>query len=414
MSTQQLENHITAVNQREEIVRALVSWDETAARARAERACADGPLAGWALGVKDIIDVRGLPTRCGTDFLPKTPVETTAQIVERLESLGAYVFSKVVSTQFAFFDPGPTTNPWNAGHTPGGSSQGSAAAVAAGIVRLALGTQTIASINRPAAYCGVVGFKPTFERMSHEGLFPFSSSVDTIGFFTANMVDMETVCSAIFGRPEAAFSSSPRVGVVEDLYCEPADTEMLEALQTVATKIQSAGYDVQPAKLPEVLEDSYENHLKLVRGEAAGAHRKLFERYGEHYSPNMRRLLKQGQALRWGDIDRARHRRIELEEALNAFFEQFDVLMTPSAPGAAPNGLRATGDPRMSLIFTHTRVPCLTLPGALNKEGLPLGIQFAARKMNDAALVATCRELEPAIAFGGQPGNTQLTVRDPD
>ena len=389
---------MSAVRRHEPTVRALVSWDEAAARQRAEDA-GSGPLAGWAIGVKDIIDVKGLPTRCGTSFLPEKPVDRNAAVIDRLESLGAYVFAKVVTTVFAYFDPGPTTNPWNPEHTPGGSSMGSAAAVAAGMVRLAVGSQTSGSIGRPASFCGVVGFKPTYERMRREGLVPFSPSVDTAGFFTANMDDMRTACAAFLDEPDVDMPSPLRVGVIEDMFCEPADGEMIGALREVATKLEASGFDVRPGRLPDDLSDAYENHLTLIAGELALAHRELFGRHQAHYPPKLREFILNGQQVSADQLEQCLRRRAELEAELAKVFDEFDLLLTPSAAGAAPRGLASTGDPRMNLILSHTRTPSLTLPARLNRAGLPLGVQFAGRKMQDTMLLAACLPIEAAIGF---------------
>ena len=185
-----MKEELAAIQRWEPTIRALVDWDPDVALRRREQ-CNHGPLSGWSLGVKDIIDVQGMPTRCNVDFLPGTPVSEHAVIVKSLLAQGAFVLAKTVTTSFAFLDPGVTRNPWNPRHTPGGSSSGSAAAVACGMVRLALGSQTVASVNRPASYCGVVGFKPTFGRLDTTGVFPFSPSVDTVGFFTRGVSDMQ-------------------------------------------------------------------------------------------------------------------------------------------------------------------------------------------------------------------------------
>jgi len=395
---EEFQQHVAAVNRWEPTAHALISWDEASARQRAEAAL-DGPIAGWAVGIKDIIDVEGYPTRCGVDFLPATPVPRDAQVVERLRSLGAYVFSKVVTTAFAYLDPGPTTNPWNVGHTPGGSSQGSAVTVATGMVRLALGSQTGASVARPAAFCGVVGFKPTFERMSHDGLMPFAPSFDTVGFFTKNLADMQTASRAFFDEPDDTASSSPRIGVVEDMYCEPADDDMLAAVRAVADKLKASGFDVRPAHLPEALRDAHENHVAMMAGESAEVYREIFKEHGEKFSPKLREIVVRGQAMSPGELEERRSRREEFEASMDGIFDEFDVLLTPSAPGAAPKGLDTTGDFRMSVPITHTRTPSVTLPARLNESGLPLGLQFVARKMEDATLLAACRSIESVIDF---------------
>ena len=394
----QFERHVAAVDRHEPVVQALVGWDEATARHHAEHA-GEGLLSGWALGVKDIIDVRGMPTACGVDFLPDTPAARSAPVVERLEELGAYVLAKTVTTAFAFLDPGPTTNPWNAAPTPGGSSSGSGAAVAAGMARLALGSQTIASVARPASFCGVAGYKPTYERMSREGVFPFSSSVDTVGFFTAGAADMLTAGAAFFDEYRPLAPLEPRIAVIEDLYCPPADQEMLGAVRRAADKLRAGGFDVQPAALPEAFRDAYKNHLQLVSAEVAHAHRRTYEQYQAHYAPKLRGVILKGQGISAEQLAGCLKHRAELQVELDGLFDRFDLLLTPSAPGAAPRGLDTTGDPRMSLVFTHTGVPSLTLPAELSPAGLPLGVQIVARKNQDMYLLVAGMQIEKALAF---------------
>lgn len=396
-------SHLTAVQTFEPTVRALVGWNEEDARQRAARA-GNGPLSGWALGVKDIIDVAGQSTQGGVNFLPDTVKQENAEIVGRLEALGAYVFAKTVTTSLAYFDPGPTTNPWNAEHTPGGSSSGSAAAVAAGMVRFSLGSQTIGSIGRPAAYCGVVGFKPTYERMRTSGMIPFSPSVDTAGFFTTNMNDLQVVCGAVFGEPAAPAPKALRVGVIEDLRCPPADAEMIEAIRGTADKLNSIdGAVVQTTTFPEEVRNAYENHVTLVAGELAVSQVDLYEKYGSQYPPKLRALFLRGQEISDADRRECLQRRVELHAVLDAMFDEFDVLLAPSAPGPALKGLAVTGDPRMNLIATHTRVPALTLPAQLNHDGLPLGIQLLSRTGQDMTLLAAGAIVESAIGFDARP-----------
>ena len=396
--------HLEAVHRSESTVKALVGWNEEVSHLRAAQAD-DGPLGGWALGVKDIIDVAGMPTLGGVDFLSTVPKEKNAEIVDRLESLGAYVFSKTVTTSLAYFDPGPTTNPWNADCTPGGSSSGSAAAVAAGMVRFSLGSQTIGSIGRPAAYCGVVGFKPTYERMLSSGMIPFSPSVDTAGFFTQDMADLQTVCSAFFKESVAPAPKILSVGVVEDLLCPVADAEMISAVRATAEKIKSVdGAVVQAARFPDELHNAYDNHLAHVAGELAIAQADLFEKYGSEYPPKLRSLYLQGQAVTESDRRQYQDRRVAFQAILDSMFDKFDVLLMPSAPGAALRGLAVTGDPRMNLIATHTRVPALTLPAQLNDSGLPLGVQLLSRTGRDMPLLAAGAVTEAAIGFSARPG----------
>ncbi len=399
---QTLRDHLARVEAYESRVHALLGWDADAARVRAE-SCSPGPLHGWAIGVKDIIDVAGLPTRCGVDFLPDEPAAASADIVERLEKLGAYVFSKVVTTSFAYFDPGPTTNPWHAEHTPGGSSMGSAAAVATGMVRAALGTQTVASVNRPASFCGTVGFKPTYERMSRAGVFPFSPSVDTVGFFTSNVADLETLCGALFDAPvpdaAAPQSSKTRIALVEDLYCDAADEEMLAALRHVGEQLSRGGFKVENVRLPESLRAAYPNHMTLIAAELAQSHADLLPRYESRYPRKILELIDRGRSVSPDELEESRERREQLEDEFGLIFSDYDFVLAPGAPGPAPHGLSATGDPRMSLIFTHARAPSLTLPVSLSDSRLPLGVQFVAAKGKDLPLLAAARQVEALVGF---------------
>ena len=421
LQMEQFEQHVRRVDRREATVRALVGWDCVEARKRAESA-GKGPLAGWAVGVKDIIDVAGMPTLCGVDFLPAIPAAADAAVVDRLRSLGAYVFSKTVTTAFAHFDPGPTTNPWNAAYTPGGSSMGSAAATSAGMIRVGVGTQTVGSINRPASFCGVAGFKPTYELMSQAGLFPYSPSVDTIGFFTANARAMLVLCRAFFGKDGngvpsslrikdgSIVPSSLRIGVVEDMLCKPANQEMLGAVRRVCKRVKEIGFDVQPARLPKGLAGAYENHKLLITAELALSHGELFEKYGGHYPPKIRQSVLTGRKISSRQIRECLKRRARFQDQLDEVFDEFDVLLTPSAHGTAPKGLSSTGDPRMSLIFTHTGVPSLTLPAKIGRNRLPLGVQLSSRRMHDRFLVAAGARIERAIGLIN-PGLARL-VRD--
>ena len=271
--------------------------------------------------------------------------------------------------------------------------------MAAGMVRLGVGSQTVGSVGRPASFCGVVGFKPTYERMPQEGLFPFSPSVDTVGFFTSNLADMQVACAAFFNEPEVSEPAPLRIGVIEDMRCERADAEMLGALREVAEKLEGAGCDVRPVRLPQALKDTHENHRTLIAGELAMAHREWFGRYQPHYPSKLREFIREGQQVSTEQLEQCLRRRAELQDELKKLFDEFDLLLTPSAPGAAPKGLASTGDPRMNLIFSHTRVPALTMPAQLNRAGLPLGVQFAGPRMQDMTLLAACLQIEDAIGF---------------
>ena len=242
--TRSFESELEAIERWNPLVEAFIDWCPATAARRAAAAIR-GPLSGWSVVVKDIIDLAAEPTRCNADFIPAQPAPKHAEIVDCLVRLGAFILAKSVTTTFAYLDPGPTRNPWNLEHTPGGSSSGSAAAVACGLARLALGSQTVGSVNRPASYCGVVGFKPTYGRIPTEGVFPFSPSVDTMGFFTRHVGDMQAVFEAVVQESAVRNPSVPlKVAVVTNLGCEAADPEMIDAVQAVAGKLRHAGHRI--------------------------------------------------------------------------------------------------------------------------------------------------------------------------
>ena len=397
----------SAINQWNPRVKALIDWDESVAARRAEQA-GSGPLAGWAVAVKDIIDVAGLPTRCNADFVPAEPAERNAVIVDQLLGQGAFVAAKAATTTFAYLDPAETRNPWNLAHTPGGSSSGSAAAVACGMVRLALGSQTVGSVNRPASFCGVVGFKPTFGRLSTEGVFPFSPTVDTVGFFTACVSDVQGAFAAVTGAPIAPAPRSLRIGVATDLRCAPAEEEMLGAVRAAADRLKRAGHDVRPVVVPQQMGQAYDDHWTLIASEVARVHRQLFSRYGRYYPAKLRDVVLEGQRVTETELREVRSRREQRAAAIEELLGSHDLLLTPSAPGPAPLGLDTTGDPRMNLLWTHTGVPSLTLPAALTRDGLPLGVQLVGHREADQALLAAGALVEEILEFSESPPETPL------
>ena len=397
-----LEGCVRAVRLWEPHVRALLDWDEPAALARAAGA-GPGPLAGWPLAVKDIIDVAGLPTRCNADFVPAGPAAANAAIVDELLALGTFFAAKSVTTTFAYFDPGPTRNPWGLDHTPGGSSSGSAAAVACGMARLALGTQTVGSINRPASFCGVVGFKPTLGRLPTAGVFPVAPTVDTVGCFTANVADARTVFHALTGEGLPAVPARLRIGCCADLRCEPPEAPMARAVADAAAALAGAGHDVTTLVLPGQFAGAYEHHWVFVARETADSHRALYDRYGDGYTLRLRELIERGRRIPDDCVRRARAHRDGLMASFAELARDVDVVLAASAPGPAPRGLTLTGDPRMNLLSTYLGCPSLTLPAALSDDGLPLGIQLLAAPMRDAALLAAGSAVEQVLAFDHQP-----------
>ena len=398
-----VEDSFAAIERWESKVHALVDWDPGRARRRAAAAAGKGPLAGWSIGVKDIIDLASETTACNAAFIPFAPATENAPVVDRFLGAGAYVAAKTVTTVFAYFDTGPTRNPWNLAHTPGGSSSGSAAAVACRMVRLALGTQTAGSIARPASFCGVVGFKPTYGLLPVAGVFPFAPSLDTVGYFTSSAADAQTAFAATTAVPIATAPAALRVGVVENLAYATAEAEMQRAVHAASEQLRRGGHDVRPLALPSFLGEAHQHHLALLGAEGARAHRELFDSYGDRYPAKLRQLIEAGRAITDARLDVARAHRERCQAAFDALFRSWDLVLTPSAPGTAPAGIESSGDPRMNMLWTYAGPPTVTLPVGLGANGLPLGVQLTAARGQDAALLAASVAAERAFSFHATP-----------
>ena len=251
---------------------------------REARSAPAGPLSGWAVGVKDIFHVAGFPTGGGSSLPPEVLAGSEASCVTALRRAGALILGKTVSTEFAYFAPGPTRNPHNPEHTPGGSSSGSAAAVAAGLCPLALGSQTIGSVIRPAAFCGVVGFKPSYDRISRDGVIPLAPSFDHAGFFTADVDSAERAAAVLLGDWQpAVLGRPPRLGVPEGPYLDRAVGEGLDHFRQTSRRLADAGYEVVPVPALADFDEVVARHFRIFAAEAARVHRDWFARFGDRY-----------------------------------------------------------------------------------------------------------------------------------
>jgi Asp-tRNA(Asn)/Glu-tRNA(Gln) amidotransferase A subunit family amidase len=358
------------------------------------------PLFGVPVGVKDIFHVDGFETRAGSRLPPEVLRGPEAASVTALKEAGALVLGKTVSTEFAYFAPGPTRNPWHPEHTPGGSSSGSAAAVAAGLCPLALGTQTIGSILRPAAFCGAVGFKSSYERISRDGVIPLAPSFDHVGFFTPDVAGAERAAAVLCRDWQpAAPPRPPRLGVPEGPYLERASGEGLVHFREVCRRLAAAGYEVEPVPALEDFGEIVERHFRIFAAEAARVHRDWFARFSDLYDRRTAELIRRGQAVTDDQLARDLDGREELRTALTALMDRhgLDLWISPPALGAAPRGLDSTGDPVMNVPWTQAGMPALCLPASRNAAGLPLGLQVAARWWADEALLAWARALEKVV-----------------
>lgn len=350
------------------------------------------PLFGVTFGVKDIFHADGFVTQAGSR-LPSSDLRgPQAASVTALKRAGALILGKTITTEFAYFAPGPTRNPHNPAHTPGGSSSGSAAAVGAGLCPLALGTQTIGSIIRPAAFCGVVGFKPTYGRISAAGVIPLSTSLDHIGFFTPDAASATLVASVLVQDWQAASHSGqpPVLGIPEGPYLDKASAAGLAAFQATCDALAAAGVDVRAVPAMPDFADIYERHNRLMAGEAARFHANWFSRFADLYHARTAELIQRGQTVSDEALDADRAGRDALHDQLSGLMAEhgLDAWVCPSAVGTAPAGLESTGDPVMNLPWTHAGMPVLNLPAGFSTEGLPLGLQIVARRGADEALLA--------------------------
>ncbi len=360
------------------------------------------PLLGLPVGIKDIFHVDGFPTAAGSSL----PVEELAgpqgAAVSRLLAAGALLVGKTVTTEFAYFAPGPTNNPIAPGRTPGGSSSGSAAAVAAGFAAVALGTQTIGSICRPAAYCGIVGFKPTYDRVPRDGVIPLAPSVDHVGWLAASVELAAAVAAALCDgwRSPVTVPSQPVLGVPGGPYLERASPAALAVFRAACARLRAAGLEVRQVPALAAFAAVDVRHRLLVAAEAWQVHAAWFARFGARYHPETRALLERGRAADPAEVERARAGRAALRAELEALMDVhgIDLWISPAAPGPPPAGIAATGDPVMNLPWTHAGMPTLALPAGRDAEGLPHGVQASARGDADEELLAWGPRLAEALA----------------
>ncbi len=359
-------------------------------------------LFGIPIGVKDIFRVDGFPIKAGSCLPPELFAGKEATCVTLLKEAGALIAGKTVTTEFAYFEPGPTRNPYNPKHTPGGSSSGSAAGVACGFFPLAFGTQTIGSVIRPAAFCGIIGFKPTFGRIPTEGLIMFSESADHVGLFTQDIEGMDLACSILCfewtsrfpspGRVDVGEGQLPVLGIPEGKYLEQASDEGLNAFEGHVKKLEQAGYTVRHIRMFEDIEDIKainHRHRQMIAAEFAEEHKTWFKDYADLYRQRTKELILNGQQVDLQDLDRACKARRSLRKYIadRQAPSKIDIWLSPPATGAAPEGIHTTGDPNMNLPWTHAGLPTITIPAGMTKNNLPLGLQCTAAFLQDEDLI---------------------------
>ncbi|MFJ2113524.1 amidase [Streptomyces sp. NPDC087850] len=363
------------------------------------------PLFGVPVAVKDIVRVDGLPTRAGSALPPEAFAGGQAVVVDRLRAAGALIAGKTVTAEFAMSAPGPTRNPCAHGHTPGGSSSGSAAAVAAGMVPLAIGTQTLGSMIRPAAYCGVVGFKPTLHRIPMTGVIANAPSFDTLGVFAGD-VSMVARASAVLcdsWRPveDTGQRTLPVLGVPDGPYLEQAGAEALAAFERQVAVLADGGFPVRRVPLFADFARVSDDLFAVNRYEAAQSHAEWFLRYGPLYREQSVATVRQGQAVTRERYEQGLRRRETFRTGLSDATVGVDVWISPAATGPAPRGLAGTGDAVMCLPWSHAGWPSLSLPAGRTPDGLPLGLQCVSRAGSDERLLDRARDIAARIEPAG-------------
>src|SRR3954468_9322582 len=388
------------------------------AEERAGGILADLPLYGIPVGVKDIINTRGIPTRMGSRIFHGNVPSLSAWVVRRLEALGGLVMGKTVTTEFAYRTPGKTRNPWNPSHTPGGSSSGSAAAVAAGFVPVAIGTQTLGSVIRPAAFCGVVGYKPSFGAISRTGVHPFAPTLDTVGVFARSVADIAWFGACLMGqdaRDDATFTNGPvhllrvplepiehppRLAVVRTPKWSLATEAQRGHFDEVVTRLASAGAHMKEVNLPHLFDDAWDNVMVIMCRDAVKSFASIESRHRISLSPPLLEILDRGHRITPDQYNRALEKRENYRRWFEAMFERHDAILTLPATGEAPQGLASTGDATFNSLWTQAGLPAITVPSGRGPRGLPLGTQVVGRYRDDERALQVAAWIRAKPAFG--------------
>ena len=391
-----------AIAAREKDVGAFVTLDLAGARRAADDPRLSSlPLRGLPVGFKDIFDTADLPTQYGSPVYADHRPAADATAVVLTRQAGGIVLGKTVTTQFASLVPSVTRNPRNLAHTPGGSSAGSAAGVAAGMLPLAFGTQTAGSVIRPAAFCGVAAFKPSYRLIPMVGVKDVAWHLDTAGLFGAGVGDVAFAAGAILQRElrvDGAAPSAPRIAVARTHLWPKASAAMQHAVENAARIAAGAGAKLGDLQLSPIIEDAYEAQFTIQDYDNIRALAFEYERHRDRIDPLLRTQLDRAVAISADEYDAARRLASRARQLLADAMADYDVILTPSAPGAAPHGFATTGDPMFNRLWTLMGAPCINVPGLNEGDGLPLGIQIVGRFGRDHAALQAALFVERAIA----------------
>lgn len=428
-----LEKCLGRIQQFDDRVHAWVMVDEQGARRQAERAAEElrrghdrGPLHGIPLGIKDIIDVEGWPTEAGSRLCRGHVAKQDATLVTRLRQAGAIILGKTVTTEFASFDPPPTRNPWNLDRTPGGSSSGSAAAVALGMCLGAIGSQTGGSITRPASFCGVAGCKPSYGRVSLAGFVPLSFHLDHPGPIARSVDDLAILLQAIAGPDEAdplsliepagvycgvgvppanqaaGSKPAPRLGLIESFFLDQAEEPVRQVFLSAVEQLRGAGFEIGTARLPASFNEVLAMHRRIMAVDAAEAHRQFFPARRAEFGPRIAELLDEGVNTSSVDYATALRHQVAFRREIAKSFAGFEALLTPAATSTAP-GRDTTGDPKFNAPWSYCGLPTVSIPCGLAAGGMPVAAQFIGRLLEEAALFSASARCEDVWKFHETP-----------
>ncbi|GHA02112.1 amidase [Novosphingobium arvoryzae] len=401
-----LESCLARIDERDAEIHAW-TWVDRSARSSA------GLLEGVVVGVKDVIDVAAMPTAYGSAMYADNVAKADAAAVARLRAAGAVILGKTVTAEFATYHPGPTVNPRKAGHTPGGSSSGSAAAVADGQADLALGTQTAGSMIRPASFCGTLGFKPSFGRYPLGGVLETAPSLDTLGVFARDL-DLLVLADGVLSAEHKPLppTRDPVIGVCRSPAWREADGEMQAKFLAYADRLASMGLSLRDVDLPSPLERLADAQALIHRREAWVKLGHLLHAHRDALSDELRSMLELGRAETDSNYNAALELQAHCRSILPPLFEEVSLLLVPAAPGAAPQGLSATGNPAFQRIWTALGTPCLGFPFWWRDDGLPLGAQIIGPVGGDRQLLADARAIIGDQPFGRSNGGEFRVPRE--
>ena len=380
---------------------ARVAARERDAEARAGRS--RGPLHGVPVGVKDIFAVAGMPTTGGARPWAHRRATEDATAVARLRAAGAVIVGKTATTEFAYRDPAPTRNPWNPGHTPGGSSAGSGAAVAARMIPLATGSQTVGSVLRPAAYNGVVGVKATHGLIPVDGVIPLAWSFDHVGVFARSVDDAAIMLGVLAGAEyDAAMSRPPRIAVATELIAR-AEPDSADHLRAAVDAFRTAGATVMDVGLPASFGALHAAGLAVLEAEAAAYHEEAFKKHGAEFGKEIRAAVAAGLEASAIGYVKANRARLRFRDEVLPMLAAHDVLLSPTTPAPAPAGLGSTGDGSLCAPWSYAGVPSISLPSGLAPSGLPFAVQLTAAAGHEQALLRAAAWCESVLRFSVAP-----------